>query len=397
MDKDKSGDVIVFGIAFLFLVVGIGFFYHAHQSGINGAIVGLERDMLLPFTLVSHKARHVYVMLGRYDPGSFTFGQVVNQVAFVGGYWRWILAPATLLLAVPTFLYARRIEKYRRVFDMHSLLGARARTVASIAPVANRERPIFFEPMDEGPWRTARTHLQFALENKLILESGKPVDPKLFLVGGNGRWNQKSPLWRKGGERRRAEMRFARQRATRIFENQLGGPYKGMLAMPPEYKGLCAAFLLCGHGEKRAGKEFLARMSWSFDEAEIGNPDGMIDIDGADEIIRTYAKSADAAFFTATHTAFLHPYMMAMLRFAHEKDMIPPSLYLWLRPCNRTLWYTLHQVGGRMPWIEAAGPWAHYAAENILEQPLSTPEIRAAVAGLESDLMDQGLFLPLEK
>lgn len=69
-----------------------------------------------------------------------------------------------------------------------------------------------------------------------------------------------------------------------------------------------------------------------------------------------------------------------------KPEKFPPSAFLWLRPTDRTLWYSLHPIGGRKPWVEGAAAWNHYFAEQDLGRGIATPVIEGASDSLESEL-----------
>jgi hypothetical protein len=95
----------------------------------------------------------------------------------------------------------------------------------------------------------------------------------------------------------------------------------------------------------------------------------------------------------ARHASYVNVWFTALLRLARRRGALPSSLWIWLRPTDRTLFYALNQLGGRAAWVEAAGVWSHYAAEERKGRPLSDPDVSSAVAGLASALRGEG-WLP---
>jgi len=55
--------------------------------------------------------------------------------------------------------------------------------------------------------------------------------------------------------------------------------------------------------------------------------------------------------------------------------------FIWLKKCNRTLWYLLNNVGRRVGWAECAGPWSHYLGESKAKYAMKDHNIRGAVEG----------------
>lgn len=98
------------------------------------------------------------------------------------------------------------------------------------------------------------------------------------------------------------------------------------------------------------------------------------------------------------HAAYELPWFMALLYRARQKGVLASSQFLWLRPLDRPLWYSLNQCGGRTAWAEALAPWAHYMAEEKEEKALAEPHVAPAVTSLRNALSAQGwlteIFVP---
>ena len=68
--------------------------------------------------------------------------------------------------------------------------------------------------------------------------------------------------------------------------------------------------------------------------------------------------------------------------------ILAPAALLWLKPEDRTLWYSVQCCGGNVV-IEAAGVHAHHLAERQYRRPLPVPNVRQAVAALKDVYLDQ--------
>ena len=396
--QDNSLVYIVVGI----IVMGAAVFGYEQVKGpVNSILIAITQGhLLLPSFLPGSwgaEAEMVRAKLATKAPESFTFPQVMAQLGFAMGYYRVIY----VLLMVSLALWAWEMgvaDKFRTVFSIKTLLRSNVQTFPCLAPVAYRD--IEKESYDEGPWRTARQPVQFASEHGLLIDKdGKPLDKKL-LIDKDGLANLNSPLIVK--QKANRDVKLDKEKARKLFEAQLGEPFTSVFALPDYQKGLAAALMVFGHGDKKKGQAMLDQLSLSFREPGRSKKDPAlpdpaqpleIDITGADEILRKYADSEHMAIYTGKHSAFVHTWFHALLDFAARKGILPPSQFLWLRPTDRTLWYTLNQVGGRTPWTEASGPWAHYLAEEALGVAIETPEISEAVKALEDYLRETG-WLP---
>jgi hypothetical protein len=93
------------------------------------------------------------------------------------------------------------------------------------------------------------------------------------------------------------------------------------------------------------------------------------------------------------HARYLNVWFMALLALARTKGALPSSMWIWLKPTDRTLFYALNQAGGRTAWAEAAGPWSHLEAERAAGRALAGPMVEAAVEAMERSLAEEG-WLP---
>lgn len=395
---DHMTDFFIAIVAFLALYIMVGIFYQRNAGPINHVLLEFNRAQLyalahLPGSIGDETA-YAYVELGKKDPWEYNWSQMTGLFAYVGRYIRWIVVPILGLLVWWGFLSKHKVsDHYRRLFDMAALVKNNVKDYPCMAPIANRKRSILEEPYNEGPWRTPRTSIQFVAENKLLLnKKGNPIAAK-FLVDKNGFANLKSKLLVDNNNK---GLTLDKEKAKEVFMQHVGPKFTGFDDLPDYVKGLIAAFMAIGAGDKEAGFELLDQMSVTFVEPENeGNP-FKIDISGADELIEEHKANEDLFYYTNHHTAYLHPYMMALLE-DHAKKLagvLASSRYIWLRPVNHLLFNVLNQMGGREPWSEGAGAWSHYEAENMARQRLLEPEVTNSVIGLEEKLIRTG-WLPL--
>lgn len=81
--------------------------------------------------------------------------------------------------------------------------------------------------------------------------------------------------------------------------------------------------------------------------------------------------------------AFVGTAMMNLYDWAKSGGGVLASAeFIWLKPCDRTLWYALNSHGGRVPHIEGAGIFAHWRAEQAYHRPLQDPYVAEAVTGI---------------
>lgn len=240
------------------------------------------------------------------------------------------------------------------------------------------------ESYDSGPWRIARTPIQFALAHGLLNgPNGFPCKPED--VFENGMPFLDSPAL--------GQCVFKKEAAAQVLQKQLGEPFADLDSLSPVRKAMAAAFILYALGKKHECIAILDDVSASYSE-NGGVPQCPLlengDFSAAlDEVLLAWA-SFSSRKAVARHLSYQLPLFMALLGEARKKGVLATSQFIWLRPLDRPLWYALNQCGGRAAWTEALAAWAHFQAEEHAGKTLSAPHIDAAVESLKNSLESQG-------
>ena len=389
---------IVYAAVFIVLIFGSKFIYNHWRAPINTVLMAIN----YPFVWISY---HI--------PGSPAIG-MFNKVHWwtrEGEYeWRHMTALASAAgwwfrfpVGIWLFWLNRKAWKsvgiesiYTRKFDMHTLLRNNIKEFPCIAPVAARN--ILDEPLDKGPWRVARSTLQWCEENALLLDSnGKPVKVDWLIDPVTGMANEHSPLFDIGGN---DGLTLDRKVTAALLEKQLGDRFESWDALPTHLKGLSAALMAHASGDKKAAQKLMDQMSLSFIEGMAGSRPMVLDIRGADALATQYGQSKEVVRATQLHNRFVSTWMMALLDFqcggARAKGVVCTSQFIWLRPADRTIFYALNQMGGRRPWIEAAGPWSHFYLEESARLSIDSPDFTQTILDIESELRDIGILPELK-
>lgn len=386
--NDSTGIVIAATAVVVVIFIFIPRYYEAHQEGINSVIIYLCRVLLYPFTKLSPEALYVYDAFEMRAPDAVSWSQVLALMSYTGSFLRW---PCAIILAyfAHSAWNASRADRYTRCLNIEGLIKNNVEVFPALAPVVNWGKNLLEEPYDTGPWKTARTPLQFAVDNGLYLLNGESVVAADVLTK-DGIANERSQIL-KSPQASKTSLDTAKLRE--ILTSQLGPKLPSDLhSLPDHKKGLAAAFMAFGCGQKKEALALLDQMNLSF-RAPTQKTDWKLEISGADELLHRYASTQDVEEATFAHQAYTSTWLIALLIFARKKGVLPPAQFLWLRPRDRTLWYTLHQVGGRQPWAESAGPWNHFQAEEALGDYIDEAEIEEALRGIEYELYEEG-WLP---
>jgi hypothetical protein len=184
--------------------------------------------------------------------------------------------------------------------------------------------------------------------------------------------------------------------------SQLGSIFDGEIEKLPGYqRALAAAFLAQAMEHKEAAMAVLDALAsgWSPDKDLSG-------LDLADGLLKTLREELAACGqgklgrlkeALGRHQSFVCVWFMGLLELARTKGALPSSLWIWLKPTDRLLFYALNQVGSRVAWVEAAGAASHYAAEKDERRALSQPRLEAAVSALRTGLAEGGYLAQEEE
>lgn len=227
-------------------------------------------------------------------------------------------------------------------------------------------------------WKVALTGSRFdpAKEDDSQNPSLKPMD-----------WLQKYNLPLTKGRDGNGEL--DETATTAAFANQLGDTYVGLTKMSIYAQALAVAFNLSRLRDKRVlgVKEQLTEI-WTLEDRPNAEKK-------TTELLAPYL--ADQKFVTSTEKilgghAFVNTALMGLFEAAKkEGGVLACAEIRWLKPVDRTLWYTLQNVGRHAYFIEGAGARAHYFAEKVSGEQKVEPYVGEAVYGLKDYLIKQGI------
>ena len=391
--RDNRDDHLFLWCAFLILVfVLLPALYIAHADSVNRPLLALAKAQIQVFTPFFDEAQTAWTRIAEADPSSLSLETMQKVLRYTGSWIRWPFALLLVLFGVAA-IFMGRVGSLVRRFNMESLLRNNAESFPCLRPVVGRGKYLLSpESHDSGPWKIARTPVQFALENGLLLdEQEKAFTPEQALK--NGLPSTELPAW--------GNARLDEKKALAVLTEQLGKPFEGCEGLSPCRRALAVAFLAYANGDKKNCISILDMVSCSYNEID-GNADCPVLTDSAFEkrLKKAWARHKDVLSEKnmASHAAYELPWFMALLYRARQKGVLAGSQFLWLRPMDRPLWYALNQCGGRAAWAEGFAAWAHYMAEEQEGKALTEPHVAPAVASLREALSAQGwlteIFVP---
>lgn len=308
------------------------------------ALVSLFTERLAPTANWIH---HISV-------SSVSFNELAQMSQQIGDYIAW---PIALILLVLGFVgyYANSGLRFREVYSMKSLMDKELLNWPYISPVANLN--LEAGELEKGPWAMAIKPMDFAKKNQLLIEIEEP--PKEGVL--------------RNKQVKRVEIDRAATRA--VFSQQLGAYWKGVQALKPYERALCAVFAARVGRDRDSAERLLTQVSTSVRS-------GILDFTGTDELLRKHWKLKPVQTVLERH-AFVLTVMAGLLEMARDDGVMASSEFLWLKPVDRRLWYMLNNVGRQTVFVEVAGPSAHFLVEKTYGRRLKMPMVDEAIKGFD--------------
>lgn len=168
--------------------------------------------------------------------------------------------------------------------------------------------------------------------------------------------------------------------ATKAFQKQLIGRWKGYKALKPYQQVLLAAFTLKASRKREDADEMLSRLAlcWSAKGGlKLSNDRSLVS--DARKILANKKMSGGILSVCNRH-AFVTTALLRGLTFARDEGgVLAPAQFVWLRAYDRTLWYPLNNLGRHSYHMEALGAMSHFKAEKLTDRPIPIPKVEGAV------------------
>jgi intracellular multiplication protein IcmP len=179
-----------------------------------------------------------------------------------------------------------------------------------------------------------------------------------------------------------------REATEKAFALQIGEHWPGFASAPIYVRGL-AVMCALNASRHKATREFKEKLAliWAGPEKDREKATEVLYLPYLKDpkIIESIDKIAEGHAFTST-------VMAALLLWARKKGGVTASAeFRWLKAVDRSLWYTLNNVGRRAFHVEGAGPTCHFFAEQVIQRKLPDPFVEKAVEGLQMYIDDHGI------
>ena len=178
----------------------------------------------------------------------------------------------------------------------------------------------------------------------------------------------------------KVEVVLRRGLANKIFAMQLGPLWTGTDRLPPHVKALFAIFAARINADSKIALQLLSQLSAS-------SKSNTLNYNGVDALLKKHENTKLVKKIVQSHS-YVFTVMASMLEAARDDGVQASADFLWLKPMDRRLWYTLNTVGRQTPFIEVAGIFAHWIAEKEAGRKLIVPMIDEATNAVVLALKD---------
>lgn len=310
-------------------------------------------------SLFTHNLDDVRTWILSTDPKKFSFQDVVNVGQAVGDYLRIPLALIIFVLALVVF-FKHSTRVFKRIYSMRDLADIEKINWPQITPVIDLN--LVKQDIDKGPWAMAMTPMQFCKHHKLLEEHRRQAQEGMT----RKEWNH-------------IDVTLKRGHANKLFALQLGQTWKGTAKLPMHARALFAVFAARYDSDSKVANDLLRQIAASSTTK--------LDFTGADELCKKHENSKGIQKLINSH-AYVLTVMASMLEAAREDGVQASADFLWLKPIDRRLWYMLNTVGRQTPFVEVAGPFAHWVAEKEIGRGMIVPMVEEATNALEVALKE---------
>lgn len=249
-------------------------------------------------------------------------------------------------------------------------------------------------PVHDSQSRFARKPWEFAIDNHLLQSGDKPYKSDVQ-NGGFGICKPSLAIVN--------QLRLNRRLALRIFAQQLGPKIestRNILALPNEYRAVLVALIAdtyfdcdkSGHTSEQWLSQF-ASSFWNLKKLRQGKLNELpplvasgLDMQNVDAALRQ-ALQLDNVRNKCLSSAYANVMLLNWMCCS----TLTTSKMVWLKPVNRTLFYTLNNVGRpRRLFVEGHAPHAHRQVERAVGQRMHLAQVELSVDALEQELMRHG-------
>jgi intracellular multiplication protein IcmP len=171
------------------------------------------------------------------------------------------------------------------------------------------------------------------------------------------------------------------QATVKAFAKQLGPRWRGAKNLAPYKQVMLAAFCLKAARKRADADTMLGKLAlcWS-DKGGLKINKALLR--EAQSVLRNGDLSGATLKKCNQHAWETTALVRALNTAREEGGVLAPAQFVWLRAHDRSLWYSLNNLGRQSFHMEAIGAVTHYKAEKLAQRPIPRPKVMDAVKTL---------------
>lgn len=345
---DQTNELLIVGGAIIALVVAFYWFFSVQIKTVYLTLKLWELEFIMLFYATNGLAE-IKTFIENTSPAQVT----IKEVVFIGKQIGMIAnIPFTILFGYLAYSIWKKnpMQKFRRVLSMQTLKESEQKIWPYIAPMVHVD--LMKEPFDKGPYAMAYRPYDYSVKHKLLLDET----------------NVNS---------------LDKVRAEKLLQSQLGKLWTSFDKLKKYEQALLAIFAAQACGDKKGALNAINQIAVS--AAQVGIKK-LPDFSSIKPLLK-YLDDPKVQLQISRH-AYVYTILAQMLEQARTTGVLPSSYIVWLKTRDRTLWYVLNCVGRQVSYIEVAGIFGHWKAEQIAKHKLEAPYVLKAVDGLERALSE---------
>ncbi|WP_119342945.1 type IVB secretion system coupling complex protein DotM/IcmP [Facilibium subflavum] len=273
-------------------------------------------------------------------------GDVYYLCKEVGKVLRYPFIAISIILAFLLYRFHPQ-SYYQNIYNMKTL----AKFTGDYNPMASYviNKNLCKLDLTEGSWSMGITPLEFAKKHDLLDHQGN----------------------------------LNKDKSYHVFLSQLGKKWSGLKKLNFCYCTVIAACSAYIAGDRVQAENFVKdiaiklKSGMALSKSQKNNV-----IQSIKTFINRYYKH-DKVQETIKQHAYVNTVVAALLIEARKNGIVPPALFIWIKPLDRTLWYIINNIGRKSVFIEAAAPIMHLNNEKRVGVSIHYPTIDNLIGELE--------------
>lgn len=352
--KDDGYDIIIIICLIVGAIFAVNYFFGDFIKMVY-LTIKMYQLKLVGLIYLSEDMKYILNVIETKDISTWKWSEIFTVGSYTGNFINWIFVG--VLGYIIYRMYSKNpYKKLTRNMDMFALMDSEKKLWPYLIPIMHVN--LLEEKLDEGPYSMALKPIEF-INKYTLLE--KPND-----------LNSLNKL-----------------KTEKLLASQLGKLFDRVDKLDKVSKALFGIFASQAMGEKwengKSSIEEAREVVKKLAESCAGGKQPNYKL--ADELVQRY-KNDERVLKIMNKNAYVYTALGTLYKEACTKGVLPPNNLLWLKFVNRKLFYFLNCVGRRVCYIEVAGIFGHWKAEQVYKRPIERPYVINAREGIEKALQE---------